>query len=64
MGSRVHHHRSLFANLFPAMTRDYITRRRRTRTISNVLLIVLFSILLAGMVLYTSNPASFGVVGK
>jgi len=46
------------------MTRDYITRRRRARTISNVLLIVLFSVLLAGMILYTSNPASFGVAGK
>ena len=66
MPTRVHHHhhRSFLANLFQPFRRDYIQRRRRTRVISNVVLIVLFSILLAGVILYTSNPGGFAVGGK
>ena len=64
MGTRVHHSRSFFGILFPPMPRDYLLRRRRIRAIYDVVVIVLLSILLAGVIVYTSNPGSFSAPSR
>jgi hypothetical protein len=56
MGTRTHSSRSFFSQLKPAIPRDYLARRRMFRNISNVLMIVLLSALVAGVIIYTSNP--------
>jgi hypothetical protein len=58
MSSKAHHSRSPF-HLLSGVSRDYMARRRLVRTISMVLTIVLFSLLVAGMIVYTSDPTSF-----
>lgn len=57
MASKAHHSRPFLRIIFPPIPRDYLSRRRRFRNITNVLLIALFSLLLAGAILYTSSPA-------
>ena len=52
--SRGHHSR-----FFPSRRRDYLTRRRMIRHISNVLMIVILSLFVAGVIVYTSDPTSF-----
>jgi hypothetical protein len=42
-----------------AVPRDYLARRRYFRKISNVLMIVLLSLLVAGFIIYNSNPGGF-----
>jgi hypothetical protein len=59
MGTRAHNSRSFFGYRWPAIPRDYLLRRRMFRTISSVVMVVVLSILLAGMIVYTSNPGSF-----
>jgi hypothetical protein len=59
MSTRAHNSRSLFGYRWPAIPRDYLLRRRMFRTISNVVMVVILSILLAGVIVYTSNPGSF-----
>ena len=63
MSSR-HQSRSLLAHIFPPMPRDYMLRRRRLRAISNVVVITFLSLLLAGAILYTSNPGAFSPHGR
>jgi len=46
------------------MPRDYMLRRRRLRAISNVVVITFLSLLLAGAILYTSNPGAFSPHGR
>lgn len=55
---KVRHSRRVFGFL-PAIPHDYIERRRMFRNISNVLLIVFLSLLIAGIIVYSSNPTSF-----
>ena len=64
MSTKVHHSRSFFGGLFPAIPRDYLARRRRFRKMTNILLIAILSVLLAGIIVYTSNPGSFGFLSK
>jgi predicted PurR-regulated permease PerM len=64
MRTRIHNPRSFFGYRWPAMPRDYLLRRRMFRRISNVLMVVILSILLAGVIVYTSNPGSFIPVAK
>jgi len=47
-------------SFLPEIPRDYLARRKLFRTISNVLMIVLFSLAIAGVIVYTSDPSSFG----
>lgn len=63
MSSKVHHQRSLLSSFLPHMRHDYIMRHRRIRAISNIVLITILSLLLAGMILYTSNPGGFSPLG-
>ncbi|HEU0367709.1 MAG TPA: hypothetical protein VFR42_00760 [Candidatus Acidoferrum sp.] len=46
-------------HFLPAIPRDYLARRRMFRNISNVLMIVLLSLIIAGVIIYTSDPNSF-----
>jgi len=57
--SKIHSHSSL--RFLPAMPRDYLARRKLFRTISNVLMIVLFSLIIAAIIVYTSDPTSFSL---
>jgi hypothetical protein len=45
--------------LLPTIPRDYLARRKLFRKISNVVMIVLFSLIIAGVIVYTSDPTSF-----
>jgi len=64
MSTKAHHSRSFFGGLFPAIPRDYLARRRRIRNLTNFLLIAVLSLLLAGVIVYTSNPGSFSSIVK
>jgi len=55
---RDHHSRLSFLSL-PSIPRGYLERRRFFRKISSVLMIVIFSLLVAGFIVYSSDPASF-----
>jgi len=55
---KIQHSHASF-RLLPAIPRDYLARRKLFRNISNVLMIVLFSLIIAGIIVYTSDPASF-----
>lgn len=55
---KVRHSRSSFPFL-PTLPRDYLERRRMFRNVSNVLMVVFLSLLIAGVIIYSSNPASF-----
>ena len=57
---RARHSRSYF-HLLPTIPRDYLARRRMFRNISNVLMIVFLSLLIAGIIVYTSDPTSFSL---
>ena len=46
-------------HFLPAIPRDYLARRRMYRNIFNFLLIVLLSLIIAGVIIYTSDPNSF-----
>jgi hypothetical protein len=52
--SRGHHSR-----FFPSRRRDYLKHRRLIRHLSNVLMIVMLSLFVAGVIVYTSDPTSF-----
>jgi hypothetical protein len=63
MSIRVHSSRSFFGHLKPTLPRDYFARRRMYRTLSDVIMIVVLSILVAWVIIYTSNPAGFSSAG-
>jgi hypothetical protein len=46
-------------HFLPAIPRDYLARRRMFQNISNVIMIVLLSLIIAGVIIYTSDPNSF-----
>jgi len=52
-GARSRGHHSRF---FPSRRHDYLERRRLFRHISNVLMIVVLSLVVAGFIVYTSDP--------
>jgi hypothetical protein len=54
-----HHHSRLSLLSVPTIPRDYLERRRFFRRVSSVLMIVIFSLLIAGVIVYSSDPASF-----
>ena len=56
--SKSQHSHSSF-HFLPAIPRDYLARRKLFRNVSNVLMIVLFSLIIAGVIVYTSDPTSF-----
>lgn len=54
MGSKAQHDfRSPFLHGVP---RDYLARRKMYRKISGIVMLVLFSVLVAGLILYYSDP--------
>jgi hypothetical protein len=57
MSTRAHNSRSFLGYRWSAVPRDYLARRRRSRKISTVLMILVFSILLAGVIIYATTPA-------
>lgn len=59
MSTRIHASRSFFGYRWPAMPRDYLLRRRMFRRISSIVLVAILSVLVAGLIIYTSNPGSF-----
>lgn len=63
MGTRSSHSRTLFGHRWPNIPRDYLSRRRYFRKISNVVMILLLSLILAGFIIYTSNPGGFSSAG-
>jgi hypothetical protein len=60
MSAKPHSSRSIFNQLLPAIPRDYLARRRWFRKLSTTLMIVVLSLLVAAIIVYTSNPSSFG----
>ena len=58
MGTRSSHSRTLFG-----IPRDYLSRRRYFRKIANLVMILLLSLILAGFIIYTSNPGGFSSAG-
>jgi hypothetical protein len=60
---KAHHSHSSF-HFLPAIPRDYLARRRLFRTISNVVMIVFFSLVIAGVIVYTSDPTSFSFLRR
>jgi hypothetical protein len=63
MGTRSSHSRTLFGSHWPNIPRDYLSRRRYFRKMSNFVLILLLSLILAGFIIYTSNPGGFSSAG-
>jgi membrane protein insertase Oxa1/YidC/SpoIIIJ len=59
MGSKAQHD---FRLNFSRGARDYLARRKMFRKIFTVVMVALFSLLAAGIIVYTSNPAGFEVV--
>jgi hypothetical protein len=54
-------HHSHSWSIFPALPRDYIRRRRATRRISNIIIVVLLSAAVAYAIVHVSGPAAFSV---
>lgn len=54
-----HHHSRLSFLSLPTIPRDYLERRRFFRKVSSVLMIVIFSLFIAGVIVYSSDPSSF-----
>lgn len=63
MGTRSSHSRTLFGYRWLNIPRDYLSRRRYFRKISNLVMILLLSLILAGFIIYTSNPGGFSSAG-
>jgi hypothetical protein len=63
MSTKVHSSRTFFGHPFPAFPRDYFARRRMFRKLTDVLMIVLLSLFVAGVIIYTSNPGGFSSAG-
>jgi hypothetical protein len=63
MGTRSSHSSTLFSSRWPNIPRDYLSRRRYFRKISNFVMILLLSLILAGFIIYTSNPGGFSSAG-
>ncbi len=64
--SHGHHRKAMLRSshsrgIFPVLPRDYIRRRRVTRRISNVVLVVLLSAAVAYAIVHISGPAPFSV---
>ncbi|HEY1423058.1 MAG TPA: hypothetical protein VGF20_06375 [Candidatus Acidoferrum sp.] len=55
MGTRVSHPRTFLGFRWAAVPRDFLARRRWFRRFTDILLIVLLSVFLAGIILYTSG---------
>jgi hypothetical protein len=63
MGTRSSHSRTLLGYRWPNIPRDYLSRRRYFRKILNVVMILLLSFILAGFIIYNSNPGGFSSPG-
>ena len=64
MSTRSNHSRSLFGYRWPGIPRDYLARRRYFRKISSIVMILLLSVIVAGFIIYTSNPGGFSSTGR
>ena len=64
MSTRANQSRYLFGHRWLPIPRDYLARRRYFRKISNIVMILLLSVIVAGFIIYTSNPGGFSPAGK
>jgi hypothetical protein len=64
MSSKTHYSRYLFGQRWLSVPRDYLSRRRYFRKISNIVMILFLSLLVAGFIIYTSNPQGFGSIRR
>lgn len=63
MSTKAHHSRSFFDHLFARPPRDYLARHRRLQKISTTVIFVLLCLLVAGAIIYTSDP-HFGTAAR
>jgi hypothetical protein len=59
MSTRANRSHSLFGYPWPGIPRDYLARRRYFRKISSIVMILLLSVIVAGFIIYNSNPSGF-----
>ena len=64
MSTKVHHSRFFLGYRLPAVPRDYLMRRRMFRKISGIVMVILLSLLVAGAIIYSSNPSGFTSPGR
>jgi hypothetical protein len=64
MSTKVHHSRFFLGHRLPAVPRDYLLRRRMFRKISYIVVVIVLSLLVAGVIIYSSNPSSFTPPGR
>jgi len=64
MRAKASYHFSSLTNRFRGLPRDYIARSRRSRRITNVVMITVLSFLLAAIIVYASNPGAFSAAAK
>jgi len=64
MRTKAHHSRFFFGYRLPAVPRDYLLRRRMFRKISGIVVVILLSLLVAGVIIYSSNPSGFTPPGR
>jgi hypothetical protein len=55
MSTKVHHSRFFLGCRLPAVPRDYLLRRRLFRKISGIVVVIVLSLLVAGVIIYSSN---------
>ena len=63
MSTKVHHSRFFLGYRLPAVPRDYLMRRRMFRKISAIVMVIVLSLLVAGVIIYSSNPSGFTAPG-
>jgi len=64
MSTKAHNSRFFLGYRWPAVPRDYLMRRRMFRKISGIVMVLLLSLLVAGVIIYSSNPSGFIVPGR
>jgi len=64
MSTKVHHSRFFLGYRLSAVPRDYLMRRRMFRKISGIGVVIVLSLLLAGVIIYSSNPSGFTPPGR
>lgn len=62
MSSRTPHHSRHLGSLWPGLPREHFARRRMIRTIFEVVVIAILSIIVAGIIVYNSDPAGFSTL--
>jgi len=64
MSTKVRHSRFLFGYRLPAFPGDYLRQCRMFRKISGIVVVIVLSLLVAGVIIYSSNPSGFTPPGR